>query len=468
MEASPRERLRSFGRERFGGARLGDKRLERRLVYSADRIVQHPGGTMPERFKNPADLDGLYRLLSAEGVTHASLLSAPCQRTLERMRGHEGVTLLVHDTTVLDYSGLKSITELGQIGEGHGRGYYAHQSLAVTAEEGRVLGLAGQLLHARRRVRRGETKAQRRACPKRESRLWKGAVEGLPADRRWVDVADRGADITEFLDYEDQAGRQYVVRSQHNRWMQAWEQGRARRVKLHDWVRQLAPLPGHRVIAIPAREKRPARTARLAAAHARLTLLPPRQARGEHRDVGLAVHAVRVWEVEPPEGAEPVEWILLTNVSVGSQAEAWERAQWYTRRWIIEELHKGMKTGCQIQRLQFTQAKRLQAAIALLTVVATFLLELRDLSRDAALRKEPAERHVPALWVRVLGAWRHGRAPANWNLGAFMTALARLGGHQNRRHDHPPGWIVLWRGWSQLQAMVAGARAIAPERCGET
>ena len=41
----------------------------------------------------------------------------------------------------------------------------------------------------------------------------------------------------------------------------------------------------------------------------------------------------------------------------------------------------------------------------------------------------------------------------------FFLLLARLGGHQNRKKDHPPGWLVLWRGWQALQLMVAGALA---------
>jgi hypothetical protein len=40
----------------------------------------------------------------------------------------------------------------------------------------------------------------------------------------------------------------------------------------------------------------------------------------------------------------------------------------------------------------------------------------------------------------------------------FFLALARLGGHQNRRHDKRPGWLVLWRGWTDLQLLVAGTQ----------
>jgi hypothetical protein len=30
----------------------------------------------------------------------------------------------------------------------------------------------------------------------------------------------------------------------------------------------------------------------------------------------------------------------------------------------------------------------------------------------------------------------------DWTVYDFYYALARLGGHQNRKRDHPPGWLV--------------------------
>jgi hypothetical protein len=37
----------------------------------------------------------------------------------------------------------------------------------------------------------------------------------------------------------------------------------------------------------------------------------------------------------------------------------------------------------------------------------------------------------------------------------------KLGGHQNRKGDGAPGWLVLWRGWDALHTMRAGAAAAA-------
>jgi hypothetical protein len=69
--------------------------------------------------------------------------------------------------------------------------------------------------------------------------------------------------------------------------------------------------------------------------------------------------------------------------------------------------------------------------------------------------------------VKVLCAWRYRKLRA-LTVGEFYLALARLGGHQNRKRDHPPGWIVLWRGWTKLESMAAGAHAMEAAKCGQT
>jgi hypothetical protein len=170
----------------------------------------------------------------------------------------------------------------------------------------------------------------------------------------------------------------------------------------------------------------------------------------------LAVWLVRVWEINPPEGEERLEWILITNHPVNSFEDAYRVVGWYECRWIIEEYHKGMKTGCQIESPQFTKEVRLQPAIAVLSVVTVKLFQLRDASRrpDAMTRK--ATTLISPTYVKVLSAWRHKSSNLDWTVHEFYMALARLGGHQNRKGDHPPGWQVIWEGWKELVPMVIG------------
>jgi len=96
--------------------------------------------------------------------------------------------------------------------------------------------------------------------------------------------------------------------------------------------------------------------------------------------------------------------------------------------------------------------------IALLSVVALVLINLRDLSRRPEGETEPASRVVAAEYVTVLSAWRYG-ASRSLTVKEFARALGRLGGHQNRKRDGDPGWLVMWRGWMKLQLLVEGYRA---------
>ena len=50
----------------------------------------------------------------------------------------------------------------------------------------------------------------------------------------------------------------------------------------------------------------------------------------------------------------------------------------------------------------------------------------------------------------------------------FYMAVARLGGHMNRKADGFPGWLTLWRGWERLAAMIGRepARYAVPDRSG--
>lgn len=454
----------TFGEEQFGAARLGDRRRTARLVELASRMASHPGGTLPDKVNSPASLKALYRLMDCEEVTHGSVLESPRRRTLEKMAAAEGTVLVIHDGSELDFSGLHSLAGLGQLGNGGGRGYVAHNVLAVVAETREVLGLAYQHLAKRPQAPKKEPRQQRRDRADRESRWWKTASKQIPASvpgRLQVEVADRGADVLEFLDFVESAGKHYLVRSKHNRCI-SLENGE--KTKLHDFARKL-PESGRRTVEVAA-TRNAGRTTTVAVSYAKVALLIPKQPRGEIRGMPLTTWIVRVAEMDPPTGAEPLEWILLTNVPVTNVADANQRIDWYQCRWIIEEYHKALKTGCQIEDMQFTTEDRLQPAIALISVVAVSLLQLRDASRRPDAETRPATAVFPVLLVTVLSLWRYRKRRTDLSVHEFCYALARLGGHQNRKSDHRPGWLVLWRGWTKLQAMAEHASALANERCG--
>jgi hypothetical protein len=74
---------------------------------------------------------------------------------------------------------------------------------------------------------------------------------------------------------------------------------------------------------------------------------------------------------------------------------------------------------------------------------------------------------VSGEYVEVLSLKRYKELRTGLTVREFFLALARLGGHQDRKCDGHPGWLVLWRGWMKLQAMLDGYLAARRSICGK-
>lgn len=459
----------NLGQAIFGHAQLGDQRRTTRLVDTFNLMQRHPGGTLPDKLPTPADLRAFYRLCDTDDVTHEAIIAAARQYTLARCADCPGPVLMVHDATELDYTSLKSLAaDLGQIGKGFKRGFICQNVLAVAADTGEVLGLVDQILHRRDEVPEKETLAEHRERETRESLLWLHGTEHLPADWKLLDVSDQGSDTFEFLEHEFHSGRRFVIRACKTRKVYAGHEPTGPQQNLKEYANSLPEL-GRFTMDVQAQAGRKARkNAEFIVRGGPLSICRPHAKHGQHGDDPLPLYVVQITEVNPPAGEKTIDWTLLTNEPVQTFKDAWQVASWYERRWIVEEYHKSQKTGCQIEDMQFTTTERLEPAIALLSVVAVTLLNLRDASRhpDAKIRR--ATTILAPDYVEVLSLWRYRKIRTDLTIHEFFYALARLGGHQNRKSDHRPGWLVLWRGWTKLQAMLDGYAAAKGIKCGKT
>jgi hypothetical protein len=458
-----------LARMHFGSAQLHDRRLTARLQDSAGRILEHPGGTLPKKLGSHAELIGTYRLLDSPSVTHEAVQRPHRDLVRQRMSQHDGGILLIHDTTELDYTNIAALKDqLGQIGNGSRHGLLCHNTLAVTPDR-RVLGLPGQVLHRRRKVPGNETPAQKRDHPDRESLLWLKGCECLgpaPAGCSFIDIADRGADAIEFIEHAHLHGRKYVIRSCRDRKLDGLDHIGSDRIHqtLHEYARDLPSL-AEQTLEVRASVNQAPRTARLSLSAGPLQLRAGRFARGHCVGVELHLWVIRVMEIDPPPGVKPLEWILLSNLPVHAFQQAREIVAFYSCRPMVEDFHKGLKTGLGIESLQLEARDRLEPMIGILSVVGAVLLELRDLSRQTDADQIPATWIVPKLYVQVLSGHWYKKADDQMSLRQFVRDVARLGGFLARKGDGPPGWQTLWQGWSDLNRMVQGALALKAVRC---
>ena len=442
-----------WAEEQFGTCELGDYRRTRRAVEVAATFAANPSGSTPHQAENWADLKAAYRLFDSDGVTFESLASPHWRQTRARTAGH---WLVLEDTTELDFGIHRSVKGLGPTGNGRGYGFHLHSALMVGADSEEIVGLAGQVLFYRRPKSGKKENTYQVKQRKRESEVRGKLIDqiGPPAANvRFTHVMDRGADNFEVYCHLLQQRSDWVVRASHlNRKVRLPD---GSETDLEKYLRQL-PVSDTYEVSVPARPGQAARTAKVEVRYGQVVLPAPRQLSPWLRKQGIkliTMWVVEVREVHPPKGSTPLHWVLYTSHAVTNLEEAQVVIGYYKKRWLIEEFHKALKTGCSLEARQYQTSDRLEALTGMQSVVAVRLLQLKSAARTEPER--PAEDVVPAKWIKTLRILRPKAAKRpDWTVREFYRQLAGLGGFLLRKCDGEPGWITIWRGFDKLALTI--------------
>jgi hypothetical protein len=443
----------------WGEVELGDRRLNRRARRMGAAMAAHPAQSLPQQMGDRASLRGAYGLLNHNKVTLEKLAEPHWNKTRTEAGQHD-VVLFVQDTTELDYTRHPTKEGLGPIGDGRGRGLLLHTTLAVVPSEApQVLGVA----HQKAVLRRPPHRPRPKYTSSLEALVWTEAVEAIgapPSGVLWVHVGDGESDDFRLMHACRQQGKDFLVRITRNRILE-WqsEPVTPRNRKIRDFARTL-PAKHRYVTTLPARPGRPEREAQLALGWAEVRIPAPAQGPPELRhQASITAWVLHIWETNPPGEEDAVEWFLLTSVPTGTIDQAMTRVQWYLLRWLTEEYHKCLKTGCSIEKRQLDEGDDIRRLLGFLGAIAARLLQLRNLSR--AEPEVPAELHVDELTLAILREKRKWPPDKEVTLDVFWRGVAAMGGYQGRRGDGPPGWQTIWHGWQYLHDLVDGARLLA-------
>lgn len=438
----------------FGNCQLGDKRRTNRLVQVAQDVASNPSASLPNQTETWGDLRAAYNLFDRDEVTFEAIARPHWELTKQRTRGRH---LVIGDTTELDFGKHRQIEGVGPTGNGSGQGFLLHNALMVEADSQEIIGVAGQTIHYRDGKSKKKENRSQRLKRKRESEVWGTVIDQVGPPRKdvsWVHVLDRGGDNFEVYCHLLQQRSDWVVRaSQLDRYVLVGES--EERMKLSDYLPQLELL-GTYTLSLRARPKQPAREAQLEVRVGRIKVPPPHHQSPWVRELKqppIAMNVVEVVEVNAPAGVTPIRWILFTSLPVNTFEDAWEVITYYESRWLVEEYHKALKTGCRAESRQLKTAGRLEAFVGLTSVVAVRLLQLKSLARTRP--EVPAQRVVPRVWLQMLKLARKNlQRVHDLTVGQFYREVAMLGGFLGRKCDGNPGWITIWRGWEKLNTYV--------------
>ncbi len=441
---------------------LGDHRRFDRLVQLVNAWVQRAEASLPQVLPNLAALKGAYRFFANRAITPAAILQTARPDCLTKIAA-EARVLLIQDTTSVDYTDHAGTSGLGPIGTSkqQTQGFFVHSCLAATTS-GTPLGLAAQHLWARDPAAAGSAQQRRgREWDEKESYRWL-AVEaesraGIPDTVETVTLADAEADIFALFAAPRPAQAHLLIRV-------AQPQRRLEDGQALGETAAAAPVWGHYTVQVRARPNRPAREAVCRLRVCPVTLRPP-VTQPPGRPYREPVHLTALWveEVAPPAGVEPLQWLLLTTLPVTRFLDAATYVGYYSLRWLIEQYHFLLKTGCHAERLQLQALARLERAVATCCLVAVRLLWLTYLQREQP-HAPCTVAFAPAEWQALCCATSQTPTPPAEppTLREAVRLVAKLGGFLGRTGDGEPGPLTLWRGLTRLHDLTAMWRLLRP------
>ena len=155
----------------------------------------------------------------------------------------------------------------------------------------------------------------------------------------------------------------------------------------------------------------------------RVRLKPPYR-KGE-RLPEVEINVVFVEEINPPDGEEPITWLLLTSLAVDTFEQACLVVEYYLCRWQIEIYFKVLKSGCKIEDRQFETSERIKPCIALYMI----LISIHPIDHTRIFNISVADyKSAPALLDNILKF--------------FFTLLILL----SNRASHPSGSRLFMNG----------------------
>lgn len=449
-----------WAEEEISGGRFKDKRLNRRFGVILDRLVERPEASLPQAMASWAETKATYRFLNSEKVTPDDIRASHFESTVHKATRQSRV-LLVQDTSPLDFTDHKETTGLGYLDRRYIKGLLMHTTLCCT-DEGVPLGLLDQQVWIRDLKDLGK-KQQRKQRPfaDKESAKWVRALHGsldlLPEGISTITIADREADIFELFRAPRPAKADLLIRACRERRIQCKAEVD------HLWPVMLkSPVRGKITVEVAANKEGPPRTANCTIHFEKTSLLPPTASK--HTEA-LSFWAVLVREEATPEGAQPLEWLLLTTLRVESLEEALQCVKWYSLRWLVERYHLVLKSGCRVEKLQLETADRLERAVAVYSIVACRLLWLTyearkspEASCEIALEKHEWE----SLYCTVKRTQDPPSEPPT--LRQAVRWIAQLGGFLGRKGDGEPGVMAIWRGFRRLEDISSTWLLLRPDK----
>lgn len=441
-----------------------------RLVYRGNKILgdlfSKSVHSVRQIAANEADAKGFYRFLQNGRVSEddiVSNLSANCKAACKGkyvvcLQDSSEINLITHKGRI------KKDGDIGTTHANHqmGLGFLLHPSLVVDAQACIPYGYADIKVWNRPLLPTSKHERKYKSLPieQKESYKWIEVSQNTKAalkdvTRGIVIVQDREGDIYEQFAVVPDCGTDLLVRAGQNRTL-------ADKTKLFSCLSH-TPAEGHYTLVVAAGKNRKKRTAQLQIRYKEIEMLKPATA-------GKAIAPrVKLRFIEAKEtgytGADKICWRLLTTLPVEDLQMARACIEWYSWRWMVEEVFKILKKegyNIEASELEYASSVRKMCLLIMEVIIKLFLMRLAyaepetEISADTCFAKEEQdflEYHIPHLE----GKTEKQKNPYKTkDLKRYVWVVARLGGWKGYESKRHPGITTLWIGIKFFKAAMTG------------
>lgn len=441
-----------------------------RLVYRGNKILGDlfSQGTHSIRriCRSEADAKGFYRFLLNDRVSEEDIVANLAANCTQACRGK--YVVCIQDTTEVNLSShagrLKKDEFIGTTNalNSKGLGFLLHPSLVLDAQQGIPYGYSDVKLWNRPLQFQSKFERQYTKLPieEKESYRWievskntrcllTDVVAGM------VIIQDREGDIYEQFATIPDERTDLLIRARTDRTL-------ADKTKLFRCLLE-QPAQGRYEVSVAAGN---GRQKRLACVELRYKAVTICRTRASSKAVAPTVdlYFIEATEVNY-SGADAICWRLLTTIPVHSIETARMCIEWYSWRWMVEEVFKILKKeGYDIEasELEHGSSVRKLCLLIMEVVIQLFLMRLAyaepevELSAEACFTKEE-QAFLEHQIGQLEGKTQKQKNPySQKDLKRYVWAIARLGGWKGYESRKYPGITTLWTGLKHFKAAYQG------------
>jgi hypothetical protein len=446
---------------------FGDKRIDvrggqlhGRLFRSATRSIQAMAG-------NRAEQKAFYRFLHNGKTTENKLITELTSRCGKMSK--DRVVLSIQDTSEINLSAhsgrIDANSGLGGIDDNQGGiGFKLHPSFVVDAGTCFPIGFSDIRIWNREQDKgdKYERRYSKLPIEEKESYKWIGASnnskEVLSKARAVIIVQDREGDIFDQLVRVPDEKTFLLIRSCVNR-------GVDRDKKLWDALSKATVLGQYDFnLSSDSQRKEPFRTATIEVRCVEVQLQCPRNDK-KNRLKKVSAYAIEAKEINSA-AKEPVHWRLVTTWPVNSYADALQIIEWYSWRWLIEEVFRMLKKeGFNIEASEMESGWAIRKLSVMMLDVIVKLMQMHIAyncpegeSPETSMMFTPKEQQcLAAVNKKVEGKTEALKNPYTPNqLKWAVWVVARIGGWKGYKSQRPPGMTTLFKGLEKFYLTYDG------------